>query len=386
MRLSKLLSAPLLALVFTAAPALADAQQHVEAAKKAEHHGAWSKALAEWKAAYSQDVNAEYLIGIGDACAKLGKKDEAKSNYDAYLSDPLALPANVASVKGKLASLDAGPGLDLPGSGGGVGLPGTEVAAAPAGLGLPPDPGGIGMDLPSAPTETARRGKKGRKGAGPAQLPGLDLPGAPSAQAALKPAADPGLGLSLPGLDLRAPKTVAEKMVASAGPRSDLPSFPPTGQPKPGVAFNLPPATHPSTASQQPAPHETRKQVASATPTTAVHTSTAAPAVAVEHKHESAPVAAVAVIPAVRESPSASSGSGHGIAFVTAGIALVALGGGAYAYTKATSAHSDLTGSIHDGATAQGLLETEKRNKTISFIGLAGGLVAAGIATALFAF
>ena len=94
----------------------------------------------------------------------------------------------------------------------------------------------------------------------------------------------------------------------------------------------------------------------------------------------------MAEVPAARESPTASSGSGHGIAFVTAGVALVALGGGAYAYTKASSAHSDLTGSIHDGATAQGLLETEKRNKTISFIGLAGGLVAAGIATALFAF
>src|SRR5204863_202796 len=35
---------------------------------------------------------------------------------------------------------------------------------------------------------------------------------------------------------------------------------------------------------------------------------------------------------------------------------------------------------------AQRLLESERQNKTLSFVGFAGGLAAAGIATALFAF
>ena len=67
-------------------------------------------------------------------------------------------------------------------------------------------------------------------------------------------------------------------------------------------------------------------------------------------------------------------------------MALVALGGGAYALSAANSAHSDLTGGVHTGAEAQALLEKEQKNKTLSFVGFAGGLAAAGIATALFAF
>ena len=377
---SKLLSALPLALLLAAAPALADAQQHVSAARKAEHHGDWSKALREWKAAYSLDVNAEYLIGIGDAYARLGNKDEAKKNYDAYLSDPLALPANASKVRAKMASLEAAPGLDLPGAPGGLALPAaTAVSSLPAGPGL---------DLPAAPADTGRKGKKGRRGAEPAALPGLDLPGAPPSEMAAKPAADPGL--SLPGLELPPAKKPADRKVASANPGLDLPALPGAEQPKaaPAVALDLPsPATRTSTApaASAKAAHEAHKQLASAAPVTAVHTSTAQPAAAIDRKREPAPVAAVAEAPAPRAAPAASS-SNRGIAFVTAGVALVALGGGAYAYTKASSAHSDLTGSVHDGATAQGLLETEKRNKTISFIGLAGGLVAAGIATALFAF
>src|SRR5881398_3453841 len=77
---------PIAIAICAAAPAFADAQSHVQAAKKAER-----KALEEWKAAYSADINAEYLIGIGDAYSHLGNKDEAKKNYEAYLADPLAL-------------------------------------------------------------------------------------------------------------------------------------------------------------------------------------------------------------------------------------------------------------------------------------------------------
>jgi len=72
-------------------------------AKKAERTGDWRKALQEWKGAYAAEANAEYLIGIGDALFQLGDKAEAKNNYEAYLTDPLALPANVDKVKKKLA-------------------------------------------------------------------------------------------------------------------------------------------------------------------------------------------------------------------------------------------------------------------------------------------
>ena len=96
------------------------------------------------------------------------------------------------------------------------------------------------------------------------------------------------------------------------------------------------------------------------------------------------PDAAIAEVPAARSS--GSSGVTRVVAFATAGVAVIALGGGALAMSKASSAHSDLTSKVHDGATAQQLLETEQRNKTVSFLSFAGGLVAAGIATALFAF
>ena len=100
---------------------------------------------------------------------------------------------------------------------------------------------------------------------------------------------------------------------------------------------------------------------------------------------ERAPMEAISAsrLPEARAS---SSGVQRTMAFVTAGVAVAALGGGALAYTKASSAHDDLTGSVHSGADAQRLLETERNNKTLSFIGLAGGLVAAGISAALFAF
>jgi len=99
------------------APAYADAQSHVQAAKRAERKGQWRKALAEWKAAYGSDVNAEYLVGIGDAYAHLGNKAQARTNYEAYLADPLALPATTEKVRAKVANLDGGAGatLALPG-------------------------------------------------------------------------------------------------------------------------------------------------------------------------------------------------------------------------------------------------------------------------------
>ena len=86
--------------------------------------GSGAGRCSEWKAAYAAEINAEYLIGIGDAQARLGNDAEAKQSYQAYLADPLALPSSVEKVKAKLARLDVpsgalalpGPGLMLPGA------------------------------------------------------------------------------------------------------------------------------------------------------------------------------------------------------------------------------------------------------------------------------
>src|SRR5438552_6552463 len=204
---------PIAIAICAAAPAFADAQSHVQAAKKAERKGEWRKALEAWKAAYSSDVNAEYLIGIGDAYAHLGNKDEAKKNYEAYLADPLALPANVEKVKTKIAELDSplGGGLALPG-GPGLALPGDAPPPLPGASAPPPLPG---LDLPGAAPVAAKKGKQ-KKGNEPPPLPGLDLPGAPPLQVAEKKSEPPPLpGLDLPGMT---PAPAKEKKVASATP------------------------------------------------------------------------------------------------------------------------------------------------------------------------
>jgi hypothetical protein len=309
--------------VCVAAPAFASGQSHVTAARKAEKRGDWRKALREWKAAYKAEVNAEYLIGVGDAYAHLGNKAEAKKSYEAYLSDPLALPAKVSKVKAKLAQLEASPEGTLVLPGPGLTLPGTGVAAAPA---------------PAARTT---------KSEPMLPLPGLEPSSAPAQSAANDKTLPPPLplpGASVPPLPL--PGSVAAK--PDAGKKEAAPA----------VATKEPPKPAKPIAMVTPPPERT-----------------------------AVPVAAVAATPLSRE-PQARSSSGvqRTMAFVTAGVAIAALGGGAYAFTQANSAHGDLTGKVHSGAEAQRLLESERQNKTLSFVGLAGGLVAAGIATALFAF
>jgi hypothetical protein len=352
--------------VCAAAPAFADAQSHVQAAKKAERRGEWRRALDAWKAAYSADVNAEYLIGIGDAYSHLGNKGEAKKNYEAYLADPLALPANVEKVKAKIASLDGSPGdaLALPG-GPGLALPGSppalpgEAAAPPS---LP------GLDLPGATTTAAAdTGKKGKHKKGsepPPSLPGLELPGTPTLVAEKK--ADPGPGLALPGLELPGTPAPArkepDKRIASASPGLELP----------GLPLSPPARKEPPVTTQQSKP-----------PKTIAMTQPSAPPKAEPRR---LPDAVLAETPAPRSQPEASSGASRIVAYVAAGVAVISLGGGALAFTKAGSAHSELTGKVHSGAEAQSLLESEAKNKTLSFVGFAGGLVAAGISTALFAF
>ena len=268
--------AVLTAAVFAAAaPALADAPAQVQVARKAERRGDWRKALEAWKAAYAADGNAESLIGIADAYSHLGDPAEAKRNYEAYLADPLAVPANVAKVKAKLAQVNA------------------ALAAAP---------------LP---------------------LPGIEAP--------KKIAAATPLELPLPGAATQAhPPAAAKKDV------------------EPGVASKVEPAK----------------------PIAAVTASAGA----------KAPSSAVFEAAIPRSRPEATSGTQRTVAYVTAVVAVAALSGGAYALMQANSAHSDLTGKVHDSATAQQLLESERRDKTLSFVAFSGGLVAAGIATALFAF
>lgn len=361
---------PIAVVICAAAPAFADVQAQVQAAKKAERRGEWRKALADWKAAYAADVNAEYLIGIGDCYVKLGNTEEAKKNYNAYLADPLALPVNVEKVKTKLAALDApAGGLALPGAG--LALPGTDAAPPP----LP------GLDLPAPAMAEVKGGKRGKHRKGneaPPPLPGLELPGV---QVADNKKAE-GPGLALPGLELpgAAPSKKEPENAASASTSLELPGLPlpgatpvPAAKPEPAaVASNTPSATR---TTSKTGSSLNGKTVAMATPP---------PAVKPGPRH--VPEAAIAQAPVSRSQAEASSGASRTVAFVAAGVAVAALGGGAFAFTRAGSAHTELTGKVHSGAEAQSLLQDEAKNKTLSFVGLATGLVAAGVATALFAF
>ena len=319
---------PVVAVVCLAAPAFADARSHVKAARKAERRREWRKALQEWKAAYAAEVNAEYLIGIGDAYAHLGNKAEAKKSYEAYLSDPLAVPARAVKVKAKLAHLESTPDAALA-------LPGP----APA------------LTLPAA-------GPIARKSEPVLTLPGLDAPQSAANDRAAPPP------LPLPGVPAAPAKKEPEKVAAGGS----LPPLPLPGLPaKPDAGKK---ETVPAVANKEPAK-----------PPTSIA------AVAAPAEKKPAPGAALAVMPMPREpQPASSSGVQRTMAYVTAGVAVAALGGGAYAFMQANSAHADLTNKVHSGADAQRLLDSEQRNKTLSFVGFAGGLVAAGIATALFAF
>jgi hypothetical protein len=309
------------------APAYADAASHVQAARRAERKGQWKKALAEWKAAYAADVNAEYLVGIGDAYSHLGKKDEAKKNYDAYLADPLALPATSDKVRLKIARLGGGAA--------------TELALPGPGLDLP------GSSTPPPVVADNRKGKKKKPADGTLALPGMDLPGATAQQAP-----DPN-ALTLPGMDLPPPSK--PKTVATAQPGLDLP--PPAAKPPPVAP---PPKIIASTTPARPPPD--------AIATTRV------------------PDAAMGQGPRPQADSGGSGSTRKVVAYVALGVAVVALAGGGIVYAKGSSAGSDLTGSKHTGAEAHDLLNTEKNDKTLGLVGLAAGLVAGGTAIALFAF
>jgi len=328
-----LAAVPIAIAVCVATPVFADASSHITAAKKAERKGDWRKALQEWKAAYGAEPNAEYLIGIGDAYSHLGNKVEAKKNYQAYLADPLALPVNVEKVKAKIAAL---------------GPPAGGALAAPT---LPPLSG----------SEAATAAGKSQTAGAALALPGLDL-----SAAAPPPTMPPLPGLELPGAAAAAKKGT-DKVASAAAPPLPLP----------GVQAKTEPAAAPKRDSV-PAVADGAK--APAKPIAMV------PA-AVDSRSDKAPVAALSATPVPQDSRRGSSGGiQRTMAYVTAGVAVAALGGGALAFTKANSAQNDLTGGVHSSAQAQQLLDDVNRNKTLSAVGFAGGLVAAGIAAALFAF
>ena len=277
------------------------AQQHVAAARAAEKRSNWKKALREWRAAYRLEINAEYLINIGDAYAHLGNKAEARKQYQAYLGDPLALPANAARVKAKIAAL-----------------------GAPAG-------GALALELPAPPADA--KAKQAAAAPLPLPLPDLDA----GATKAAAPAKTNDLALALPTLPAAAPTDAGKK----------------------------PPAQTPSAPA-----------LAAATPSAGVKPAAVKP--------QAAPVDAITA--EARPSPVASGGAKRTVAWVAAGVAVAAIGGGALAYAKASSTQSDLTGSVHDSASAKSMLDSEQQYRTLSAIGFAAGLVAAGVSAALFVF
>src|SRR6266478_3625985 len=197
--------------------------------------------------------------------------------------------------------------------------------------------------------------------ADPLALPGVDLP------AAAPPSAMPPLpGLELPGAT-GAAKKGTDKVASATAPPLPLPGVPAKSEPAAAPKKDAVPAVADGTK-------------APAKPIAMV------PAAA-DSRSDKAPVAALTATPAPQDSKRGSSGGiQRTMAYVTAGVAVAALGGGALAFTKANSAQNDLTGGVHSSAQSQQLLDDVNRNKTLSVVGFAGGLVAAGIAAALFAF
>ena len=354
------LALPLVALLL-AAPVLAEsAKEHATAARKAEKAKSYKKALEEWQAAYKIEPNAEYLVGMGDAYAKLGDRANAKKQYDAYISDPLALDTDV--VKGKLAALGKAPaggddlGLDLS-------APAPKAAAAPA--------GDLGLDLSGrAPKGKGKKDKKAKKGGDDL---GLDEPGG-------KPAlGDLGLDL-VPPAGPAAKKEPAKVAVATT---LDLGLDLVPNKPEPKVAKPLAVA-----AITPPVATTTAPPAKPAVPPAAV----APKAVVVTTPVPKAPPKAVppAAIADIRGERAARSGSGSGasriVAYSAAGLAVGALAVGGFFYSKASQDSSMVAARPQASDSATGLLEQQQSHKNLALAGLLTGLALAGVAGALFAF
>ncbi len=369
-----------LAVLLLASPSHADsAKTHVAAAHKAEKSGNWSKALEEWQAAYRLDANADYLIGMGDAYAKLGDKANARKQYNAYLADPLSLDTD--GVKGKIAALDKPAADDLSLDLGGPAPAPKKVASADLDLDLAGP-----VDAPKA----KKGGKKGGKKDASADLSldlggpdGLDIgPPAPAPKKETKETkvAANDLDLDLVGGPDRSvggpsAKPKDDKKVASAQPA-----------PAPVALAPAPIAAAPKPAAQpapQPAP-ATKVAVAAPAPKTttapAPAKSAAQPAAVAQ---KAAPPAAVAT---VSGEPRVVEHNNRVIAYCTAGLAVGALAFGGVYYSKASANQSDVTAQIRSGAQQQQLLNSAGQNKSLALAGILTGVVLAGVTTALFVF
>jgi hypothetical protein len=156
--------------------------------------------------------------------------------------------------------------------------------------------------------------------------------------------------------------------------------------PLPRPAGDASPAAEPAPvalAKAEPPPTARKESTAAARESAPLLTTTPTPPPVLDKQ---APVAAVSTAAPFPQPKAGSSRAQRTMAYVTASVAVAALGGGALAFTQANSVHGQLTGSVHTAAETQRLLEDERRYRTLSLVGFAGGLIVAGIATALFVF
>ncbi len=413
-----LVAACLTALLF-APQALAQsgsAKAHLAAGKKAERSKNFTKMLEEYQAACAADPGNECQLGIADAYAKLGDKEKARAAYDTLINDPFAQGKYIARAKGALAKLDSAgpPPLDLP--------------AGPPALEAPP------MDLsgPPAVAEPGRKGKrkKGKRGAqADAPPPGLDLPPVgylpalpsdpPSSSSSKKdklvaradapPLLDLPPGLDAPPADTgtsagkkKGKKGKKDQVVAKAGPPAlDAPPTldgppsldgpppaldgPPSLDGPPAVASTEPPAA--PAATEPPAVASTEPPVVIASNDTGSKTSSAPSTATPNSGRTVSKDALVAPVP-LAETSARSSGRGPArtMAYVATGLAVVALGGGAFMYSKSSSSASSVETGLHSRTENQKLLDDQKSQKTLSAVGLIAGVALGGAAAILFTF
>jgi hypothetical protein len=372
-----------LALLLFAVPARADsAATHVAAAKKAAKLHRWPAALKEWQAAYRLNPDSDDLLGMGDAYAGMGDKDNARKQYNAYLADPLALDSDGA--KSKLAALETkGNDLDL-------GLDSAPPPKATASNDL-----GLDLDTPAAKPAP----KKGKVVASNNDL-GLDLdtPAAkpkPSNDAFSldltptppPPAKKPPAKNDLDDLDFGAPPAkpavavaVASPPVAKPAPATDMMSlnFDAPPPPKPAVAVVAPPVVAPPPAKATPPP-PAKSVLAVTTPPPGKTQSAPPPAVS----RQTAPPPNAVV--ATRE-PIVVEHNNRVIAYCTGALAIGALAVGGLYYTKASQNQTDLTSQVRSGSQQQALIEQQKTNKSLALAGIVTGVILAGVTTAIFVF
>jgi hypothetical protein len=379
-----------LALLLLAAPAQADsAAAHVAAAKKSARLHRWPAALKEWQAAYRLNPDSDDLLGMGDAYAGMGDKDNARKQYNAYLADPLALDSDGA--KSKLAALDSkGNDLDL-------GLDSSPPSKATASNDL-------GLDLAGPAPKPAQ--KKGKPVASNNDL-GLDLDGPavrpkPSNDAlsldltptSPSPVKKPPAKNELDDLDsLGGPPAKPAVAVAVAppppvakpAPAADVMSLdfgaPPPAKPAVAVVASPPPAVVAPPPAAKPLPPPPAKTVLAVTTPPPTKTTPAAPPAAVSRQTAPPPNAVVAT----RE-PVVVEHNNRVIAYCTGALAIGALAVGGLYYTKASQNQTDLTAQVRSGSQQQALIEQQKTNKSLALAGIVTGVILAGVTTAIFVF